>query len=79
MLETHSFSNGDVRLRLYPFLIHETAKNDTALARRTLDFDSVKQRGCGSGQDANRDYTCASRALYPAPGILGKHSTPSGV
>ena len=42
MLETHSFSNGDIRLRLYPFLIHETAKNQTALARRTLDFDNVK-------------------------------------
>ena len=42
MLETHSFSNGDLRLRLHPFLIHETAKNETALARRTLDFDRVK-------------------------------------
>ena len=42
VLETHSFSNGDVRLRFYPFLIHETAKNQAVLARRTLDFDSVK-------------------------------------
>jgi len=42
MLETHPFSYGDVRLRLHPFLIHETAKNQNALARRTLDFDSVK-------------------------------------
>ena len=26
---------------MYPFLMHETAKNQTALARRTLDFDGV--------------------------------------
>src|SRR6266550_1089810 len=79
MLETHPFAHGDIGLRLHPFLIHETAKNQTALARRTLDFDGVKQGGCRSGQDANRDYTCASPALNPALGILGKPSTPSEV
>src|SRR6266404_9128298 len=79
MLETHPFAYRDVRLRLYPFVIHETAENQTASARRTFDFDGVKQRGCRSGQDGNRDHTRAGHALYPAPRILGKHFTPSEV
>jgi len=42
MLQAHPFAYGDVRLRRYPFFIHETAKNQTASARRTFDFDRVK-------------------------------------
>jgi hypothetical protein len=42
MLEARPFPHGNVRLRLHPFLIRETAKNETAFATRALDFDRVK-------------------------------------
>jgi hypothetical protein len=42
MLETDRFTNGDIRLLLHPFLIHEAAKNEAVFALRALDLDRVK-------------------------------------
>jgi hypothetical protein len=49
MLKTDALTNSDVRLPLYPFLIHESAKNEAVSSGSAFDLDGVKKRRCGSG------------------------------